>query len=136
MKKAIFILFSIFILSINLYPNDDEFVTSNEFIKACFNINIKTVKNYINNGGNIDAKDERGFTGLMYAAQGGHYELVRLLLENGADPNIKALNGSTALILASTEREISDIINILLDYGADINAIIEEIGRASCRERV
>ncbi|MEI0517323.1 ankyrin repeat domain-containing protein [Brachyspira murdochii] len=125
MKRIIFILLATFILSFNLYSNDD-FVTSNEFIKACFNINIKTVKNYINNGGNINAKDERGFTGLMYAAQGGHYKLVRLLLENGADPNIKALNGATALILASTKREISDIINILLDYGADINATIED----------
>ena len=121
MKRTIFILLTIFILSLNLYP---------DFMNACAIGDTKTVEEYIKNE-KIDINTEYcgcslNHTGLMYAARGGHYKLVRFLLEHGADPNIKALNGGTALILASTQRENTDVINILLDYGADINAMIED----------
>ena len=124
MKRAIFTLLTIFILSINLYTND-EFVTSNEFISACEYGFIEIVEEYIKNK-EIDINTEYcgcslNHTGLMYAAINGHYEVVKLLLENGANPNIKALNGGTALILASAKKENTNIINILLDYGSDIN---------------
>lgn len=129
MKRAIFTLLTIFILSINLYTND-EFVTSNEFISACEYGFIEIVEEYIKNK-EIDINTEYcgcefNHTGLMYAAINGHYEVVKLLLENGANPNIKALNGGTALILASAKKENTNIINILLDYGSDINAMIED----------
>lgn len=129
MKRAIFTLLTIFILSINLYTND-EFVTSNEFVRACELGNTDIIKEYINNK-EIDINTEYcgcefNHTGLMYAAINGHYEVVKLLLENGANPNIKALNGGTALILASAKKENTNIINILLDYGSDINAMIED----------
>jgi ankyrin repeat protein len=46
--------------------------------------------------------------------------ILRLLLENGVDPNIRDNNGSTALISAS-HRGYSDIIRLLLENDADIN---------------
>lgn len=129
MKRIIFILLATFILSFNLYSND-KFVTPNEFISACEYGFIEIVEEYIKNK-EIDINTEYcgcslNHTGLMYAAMYGHYEVVKLLLENGADPNIKALNGGTALILASAKEENTNIINILLDYGSDINAMIED----------
>jgi ankyrin repeat protein len=44
-----------------------------------------------------------GWTPLHYAAFGGNPELVRLLLERGADKNAVAPNGYTALMLAVIE---------------------------------
>jgi len=55
-------------------------------------------------------------------------DLLRTLLENGANPNIKDTYGNTALMLAANEYNYSfdprfegheDIIELLLEYGAD-----------------
>jgi ankyrin repeat protein len=44
---------------------------------------------YLNNGGNINIKfPKRGYTALHLAAQEGHLDIVKLLLEKGADPNL------------------------------------------------
>jgi len=48
-------------------------------------------------GARVNAKDERGVTPLACAAAAGALESVTLLLEAGADPHVKALDGSTAL---------------------------------------
>jgi len=48
----------------------------------------------------VNAKDEDGGTALMAAACRGDIENLKLLLENGADLNVKKKDGSTALTLA------------------------------------
>ena len=59
-------------------------------------------------------------TALTLASQGGHVEIVRLLLEAGADKNLQDGNGRTALILAS-EWDHVEIVCLLLEAGADVN---------------
>ena len=57
----------------------------------------------------------------MYASLDGHTDIVKLLLERGADPNIKhSIYGHTALMKA-TENSHIDIIRILLESDVDIN---------------
>ncbi|HET6382602.1 MAG TPA: ankyrin repeat domain-containing protein [Armatimonadota bacterium] len=46
---------------------------------------------------------------------------LRMLLENGADPNIADVYGRTSLMHAALEGDISDI-HLLLDHGAEIDA--------------
>ncbi|MDQ7014626.1 MAG: ankyrin repeat domain-containing protein [Planctomycetota bacterium] len=61
-------------------------------------------------------------TALRKAAVGGHTEIVRTLLEAGADPDIICTGGSTALIGAAGSNRRGDrteIIRLLLDAGAD-----------------
>jgi ankyrin repeat protein len=53
----------------------------------------------------------------MYAAQRGQSEVVKLLLDEGADLNVKNIYGGTALKEAKIAG-YSDIINILLEAGA------------------
>ena len=60
-----------------------------------------------------------GATPLMYAALYGDSESVRLLLERGADPNIKNDAGATALMWAVDDAEKT---RLLLERGADVNA--------------
>jgi len=53
----------------------------------------------------------------MTASLGGHEEFVRLLLENGADINLRGSDGSNALFLASLNGH-AGIVRILLENGA------------------
>lgn len=118
MKRIISIVI-VLILSISVLYSQSEA----DFFKACLNGDIKTVENYINNGGNIDAEDESGFTGLMLSSGRKHENIVDLLLKNKANPNIiHSYSGLTALILASNVKDNEKILEKLIDNGADINA--------------
>jgi ankyrin repeat protein len=64
-------------------------------------------------------KGAGGATPLMYAALYGDSDSVRLLLENGADPNVKNDAGATALMWAAHDL---DKTRLLLERGADPNA--------------
>lgn len=69
----------------------------------------------------LNRPDERGFTPLMWAAAFGEIEIIRYLLDLGADPHILAKERESALSLASTGG-YSDIVIWLLDKKVDINS--------------
>jgi ankyrin repeat protein len=56
-------------------------------------------------------------TALITAAFGGHTDLVRFLLERGADPEIPNGQGRTALMLAADQGH-ADAVTLLLEKGA------------------
>ena len=57
-------------------------------------------------------------TALILASYNGHTDTVRVLVEKGADLNVKNNDGNTALILASA-RGHTDIVRMLVQKGAD-----------------
>ena len=54
----------------------------------------------VENGANVNARQQQGWTPLHAAAQNGDEELVQLLLEKGADREARSEGGQTALDLA------------------------------------
>jgi ankyrin repeat protein len=71
---------------------------------------------------NVNVKnDERGSTPLHYAALHGHIEIARLLLQNGADVNVKSDRGRTPLYCAAWNGHI-DVFHLLVENGADLEA--------------
>ena len=64
-------------------------------------------------------KGPNGSTPLMYATLYGDAESVRLLLETGADPNVRNEAGATALMWAMDDLDKS---RLLIRSGADVNA--------------
>jgi ankyrin repeat protein len=56
----------------------------------------------------------------MFATALGRVDAMRMLLDHSADPNARALDGKTALMLAVVSRE-SEAVRLLLHYGADKN---------------
>ena len=74
-------------------------------------------------GFNPNTRDNMGATALHDAVWSGHIELVRLLLDHGADPNIPHAEGlSTPLHYAAIKGQAA-IAALLLDHGANINGV-------------
>ncbi|AAV51143.1 ankyrin containing protein, partial [Acanthamoeba polyphaga mimivirus] len=78
--------------------------------------NFEIVKYLIDNGADITAINEYGFTPLDLSSKNGHYEIVKLLVECRASI-IKTDN--LTLILASENGHIK-IVKLLVENGADI----------------
>ncbi len=58
---------------------------------------------------------------LNTAILNGRLNVIKFLLENGANPNIEDTKGNTALIIA-TQRSNKEIVQMLIESGADVNA--------------
>jgi ankyrin repeat protein len=75
-----------------------------------------------------------GQTPFIRAALSGDIQVMRLLLQHGADPNIATTQGSTALMAAAginwipaqtftrSEADYLEAVNLCLERGADVNA--------------
>ncbi|XP_029905650.1 KN motif and ankyrin repeat domain-containing protein 3 [Myripristis murdjan] len=74
--------------------------------------------------GNVNAKaSQAGQTALMLAVSHGRQEMVRALLDCGADVNVQDDEGSTALMCAS-EHGRAEIVSLLLEQpGCDISIV-------------
>ena len=94
-----------------------------EFRKMLFQQGISLgkkalVETLLDSGVSVEAPwFSRGATALLSAA-GGDEDLVRLLLERGASPNVEDSEGVTPLGNAIRERNIENVL-LLLEYGAD-----------------
>ena len=62
------------------------------------------------------------FTALMWAATNGHTDIVKLLLDRGADIDAVYRDGNNALTLAATNGH-ANTVKLLLDRGADIDHV-------------
>jgi ankyrin repeat protein len=80
-------------------------------------------------GTDVDSKDNRGMTPLMYAALRGHMDMVKLLMCRKADVNARSIDGLTALGLAFLGAS-SECARILLEDGAGLDISIFAGGSA------
>jgi ankyrin repeat protein len=74
---------------------------SEDLIDASACGHIEIVQELIKHGADPNAKNNVGYTALMYAAYWGYIKIVRALLEAGADVLAKNNYGSSALMYAS-----------------------------------
>lgn len=92
-------------------------VQQNEkLVEACKAADIALVQKLVSEGADINQPGKSG--PLFYAAHNGHAELIKWLIENGADAN--GLNGknSTPLMAAAQQGRL-EAVKILLMAGAD-----------------
>ena len=90
-----------------------------ELGQACWLGRTEAVKLLLTAGVNPDA-------GIVSAAHGGHVEIVRLLLERGANVNIKSKDGDTALQRGALQGGLTTV-QLLLGAGADPN-VADNVG--------
>ena len=90
-----------------------------ELLAAAARNDFAAVEKLLKEGANANAKDEGNFQPLIFAVNFGSVEIVRLLLEAGADPNIN-YEGSTLLATAAMNG-YARITALLLESGARVN---------------
>lgn len=89
---------------------------------ATQNNHKRIIKKLLEKGADPNIGDDKaGWFPLMWAAYNGFNDTMLLLLENGADVNLKNQFNETALLHAAFEGR-DEAVRILLDHGADYTA--------------
>jgi serine/threonine protein kinase len=105
---------------------DDEIYTGRsarlaDFMNAASNGKRGDLKDLLEEGININARDAMGRTALMLAASRGHADTVKFLLERRASINARDINGKTALMRA-IDGGHDDTVRTLLKRGATVDS--------------
>lgn len=82
----------------------------------------RTFKALIEAGANLNASDAHGRTPLMEAIQNYRQALVKTLLEARVDVNMRAADGSSALLVSLARGLMPETTKLLIEAGADVNA--------------
>lgn len=90
-----------------------DFMLNAEFLKIVASGNLFDVMAMLGSGRvDVNAKEPvYGRTALMVASDWGHFEIVKYLVENGANVNLKDKDGKTALDFAETNEIRQFLIN-------------------------
>ena len=85
------------------------------------NGDILSVREFIESGIGINARDNNDWTPLLYAIRYNQSETAAFLIERGANINAKTTDGWTPLMMG-LKYSSEDISELLIDKGTDINA--------------
>ena len=97
---------------------------SGKFFTSVKSRNCDAIRCLVNNGVDINTKDEYGETALIHATDNADKKIVRLLIELGADINVQDDEGWTALmhaIFINTDKNADEIASLLIKNGANVN---------------
>lgn len=124
--KYILLLAGLFIIKATLnaqtgpWAKYDDKMKGEALIREADGGYLKEVQSIVEGGGNVNWQMQpSGLTALMAATSGGHIEVVKFLLQIGADPSKKDAYGSTALDRAK-QADAKDIVALLQPRGTII----------------
>lgn len=103
----------------------ENYIASKEatpFSDMLFSGNIDEIRQAINSGVSFKTKNSNGQTAMVfYCMSKNSDKVIKLLLDNGANPNEKSKTGTPVLSLAIKFGNI-DTVNELLNYSPNVNA--------------
>src|SRR5215208_5611209 len=113
-------------LEAHVRPADD---LSRQLLAAVFLADAERVGSLLDRHPHLaEASDGRGDRPIHHAARNGDAEVVRLLIEHGADINAANPRGHTVLYCAGGHGHL-DTLRVLLDAGADCDARFTRDGK-------
>jgi len=81
---------------------------------------LARVQVLVGKGANVNVRDQKKRTPLIFAATNGHTPVVGFLISKGAEVNAKDSSGQTALLYAA-KRSFNQAAALLLEKGAEVN---------------
>lgn len=90
-------------------------------LEACIKGDLEDCKKLLKDGAKVNATSKSGKSPLYIACSKGYIDIMRYLLEQGADPNIATKVGKTALHAACKNDDPLEMVQLLLDYKAQVN---------------
>jgi ankyrin repeat protein len=100
-----------------------EFINNihNKFSDACEDGDLNTITTLYNTHKiDVNYQKQKSKTPLIYASKGGNFEIIKFLVENGADLNAQDVNKNTALMYA-TLYNYNEIAEYLITQGSNLN---------------
>ena len=84
------------------------------------------IRKLIGQGTQVNAKNKDNCTALMLAYSKGNVDAIKILLKAGADPNIADANGDTLSHYAVRGNASKEVLQNIIDHGADVNVTNNE----------
>ena len=84
--------------------------------------NIEMINLLIENGADINLKNNHNHTGLSFAIVRRHIEMINLLIESGADIDALVMNHTTILMYVINNKDI-ELVQLLFFYEKNNNLI-------------
>ena len=106
-----------FLLTLNAFPAEPPSLTA-EYFNVLRGGDARRLRQALDHGAPVNARDAAGQTPLMLAAVYGDVAYLRVLLERGADVNATNAAGATALMRAAYD---CDKTGLLVERGAEVN---------------
>ncbi|MCC7260712.1 MAG: ankyrin repeat domain-containing protein [Alphaproteobacteria bacterium] len=111
------------LLTSTAVAQDDAATSFNDnFVDAAETDNLTALKSMVKAGKPVDSQGAFQTTALMRAAYHGYDDVVKYLLNAGADPNLTDIGGATALHLA-TRQGHAGVAKQLIEFGAEVDAV-------------
>ena len=114
-----------FILTLFWMFNEELNKSENTIFDAAIYGQSELIKEYVNQGKDMDSQDEYGATLLHYSLQSGHTEISKFLVISEADVNIIDKEGLTPLDWAHWMNQV-ETAKLIREYGGKTRAELNQ----------
>ncbi len=123
-KRIVFCILVLFIISIQVVFGDEISDASNAVYKNDFDALQKLFDGGLDP--NLTGVENYQASLLSLACRNNSIDMVQFLLDNGADVNLKGHGDYTPLMWAAESAKTTEIMELLIEKGADINPIAQD----------